>query len=568
MDAGPIQSIGNWVSCTGVTDDSLGAAAAFAAAADGGFTLVVDCPVFIHIGTDITRPIFVENDTTVQFVDGGLFIVDDALMPAFVLVDTDNVTFRGWQVEYVGSVPVDYKDAGYHQDGGFVPGYDPAGIFNDVQLTPWMTSDRGVVFVQDAGHVGALWASPTNTSAMFYIAGSSSNITVTDMSLFVPQDAGGARFIPMCFSMTPDYTRNQAVNALTPLQAPYFAIPSNLTFTNIDLDGTYMGWQGDVSNLTVTNVQSHRYGDLQDPDGGTVGGVGKWFAPPHLFYLDYGIDGDPSLFAYNTQIANVMDYGVRVGVARDLNPNELGGQDGGACLDAGGACLGSGYALSLKIGNRDSGVDNYTSYRPDGMMDVLSQGVNMTLSNITGTYDSSFLNDVYPGIRWPGPTNYDHVALKNVSLTDLAARSIQPPLGSQLQTTNVAVTATGLDLTVNAWAGPGSLVATFGGSGESALLDYTLLDAGAHIQAGQVGDMTWQLGAAPATVAAGVDSLLTWSSKNATTCSASGAWNGPQALSGTASQTLPSAGDVGFALTCAQDGGGNGTVAVNVTVTP
>src|SRR5208282_627634 len=110
-----------------------------------------------------------------------------------------------------------------------------------------------------------------------------------------------------------------------------------------------------VQDATFENITSHRYGDLQDANGGNVGGIGKWFAPPHLFYLNYVTDGDPALFNTNIQIRNVVDDGPRVGVARDK----------------GGSDSISGYALSLKIGCIDCVVDTYSSSRPDGFLDVL-----------------------------------------------------------------------------------------------------------------------------------------------------------------------------------------------------
>ncbi len=83
--------------------------------------------------------------------------------------------------------------------------------------------------------------------------------------------------------------------------------------------------------------------------------MGKWFAPPHLFYLSYAPNGDPALFNSNIRIRNVLDDGPRVGAARDKAASD-------------GL---SGYALSLKLGCVDCSVDNYITTRPDGFLDVL-----------------------------------------------------------------------------------------------------------------------------------------------------------------------------------------------------
>jgi hypothetical protein len=544
-DAGPTKSIRGWTVCDGVTDDAVGAAAAFAAAKNGAFTLLVDCPVFLHVGTDIARPIFIEDGTTVSFAGNGLFIVDNVLLPTFVLANTTLVTMNGWQVKYVGGLPIQPKALpGYYEDGGLVaaPGDDPpGGGFNDVRLTQWLTQNRGIVFDPSKGRVGAHWVGPTNTSSIFYIIGSTSQVTVSGMNLFVPPSAGGNQFIPMCFSMTMGYLSNQTVTADTPLTGTYWALPSHLTFTNIDIDGAYMGWQGGGQNLSFTNIHSHRYGDLQDADGGSVGGVGKWFAPPHLFYLNYaqtapdGGTGDPAFFNQNLQLKDVVDDGTRVGVARDTS------------LDAGL----SGYALSLKIGGVSSSVDSYKSYRPDGLLDCLPSD-GLTISHVTATYNSAFLNDLFPGIRFPG-TGYTQVVFDDVSLMDVADSSVVPPMGSATQASNAGITATGVTLTLNQWAGTGGIlgpVPTIYGTGNDLTVDYVLENGPSAVEARWLDTASWQLGASPSSLHAGAQTTLTWSSRNASACAAGGGWSGSVGATGSQAVTLPTAGSQVFTLAC------------------
>src|SRR6266700_8029279 len=117
-----------------------------------------------------------------------------------------------------------------------------------------------------------------------------------------------------------------------------------------------MGWQGNTQNATFEKIRGHRNADLQDANGENVGGVGKWFAPPHLFYLNYLLTGDPGLFNRNIRIHDVVDAGPRVGVARDK----------------GGSDTGSGFDMSLKIGCIDCSGDQYAASRPDGVVDVVS----------------------------------------------------------------------------------------------------------------------------------------------------------------------------------------------------
>jgi hypothetical protein len=59
----------------------------------------------------------------------------------------------------------------------------------------------------------------------------------------------------------------------------------------------------------------------------------------------------------------------------------------------------------------------------------------------------------------------------------------------------------------------------------------------------------------PTSVTVGEAATLTWSSTNATACTASGAWSGTEAASGTASETPTAAGSQVFTLTCTGAGG-------------
>ncbi|MDB9997700.1 hypothetical protein OAE05_05060, partial [Gammaproteobacteria bacterium] len=56
---------------------------------------------------------------------------------------------------------------------------------------------------------------------------------------------------------------------------------------------------------------------------------------------------------------------------------------------------------------------------------------------------------------------------------------------------------------------------------------------------------------------------LTWSSTNATSCSASGTWNGSKATNGTEDVTIATPGNNQFTLTCS---GAGGSRAASVTV--
>ena len=71
--------------------------------------------------------------------------------------------------------------------------------------------------------------------------------------------------------------------------------------------------------------------------------------------------------------------------------------------------------------------------------------------------------------------------------------------------------------------------------------------------------------ASPAAVQLGSASTISWSSSNATSCTASGAWTGAKATSGTEGATPQAAGDASYSLTCTGDGG-TASSATTVTV--
>ncbi|WP_158750896.1 hypothetical protein [Acidobacterium sp. S8] len=176
------RSIHSWVHCDGKTDDDAGVIAAFAAAKNGAFTLTVDCPVFIHVGYDIDRPIYIDNGTTVQFTQNGLFKVDNVHIPAFIIANSSKIRLLSWNVQYTGQLPVNQKVGGYYEKGilSHSQNYEPSPAFSDRSLTAWLAANRGIHFVQAA----APWAGYTNTSAIFFLVGAVKDLEVRNLKMF------------------------------------------------------------------------------------------------------------------------------------------------------------------------------------------------------------------------------------------------------------------------------------------------------------------------------------------------------------------------------------------------
>jgi hypothetical protein len=533
--SGVKKSVSGWVTCGGASDDTQGVARAFQAARHNAFTLIVDCPVRLRVGIDIDKTIFIDDGTTVEFTGAGKFTVDNVFHPAFVMANSGNITLTNWNVEYDASLPVDWNTGGYERGGQSVAreGYaQPAGAFNDRRITPWLTANRGITFDWKEGHAASIWVGPTNTSSVFFITGDTFNVRVTGLRLYVPAAAGGDRFIPMAFSLSANYKSNQIVTVKTPRTAQFMAIPHDLTFSNIELDGTYMGWQGNARNVLFEHIQSHRYGDLQDAKGRNVGGIGKWFAPPHLFYLNYPPDGDSALFNQNIRISDVVDDGPRVGAARDK----------------GGTDRTSGYALSLKIGCVECSVDTYKTNRPDGFLDVLPSA-GLTISNVDATYDSSFLNNLFPGWRFPS-SSYKRLTFENIAFRDLADSSVQMPIGSSNQVSNENIVFKNVNVRINRWSGKGLPLPNIMGQGTDVSLDYSFIADASRLVSLQKGAALLTLQAAPATLSGGGTTALTWTSKQANSCSASGAWSGTLDNSGSRVVKLSNSGNYDFTFNC------------------
>jgi hypothetical protein len=539
------KSVSGWVSCDGTADDTEGVARAFAAARHSAFTLLVDCPVHLHFGSDIARTIFIDSGTNVTFSGAGKFTVDNVLVPAFVVANSSDIVLTNWNVEYDASLPVNPKTGGYENAGQFVASAAStasAGAFSDVTLTKWLTANRAIAFDSKQGHVASNWAGPANASAMFYITGDTFNVTVTGMRVYAPAAAGADRFVPTVFSLSENYKSNQTVTTATPQTAKYLAVPHNLTFYDIDLDGTYMGWLGGTQYAVFDKIRSHRYGDLQDAKGGSVGGVGKWFSPPHLFYLNYVVAGDPGLFNKNVRIHDVVDAGLRVGTARDK----------------GGSDSLSGYALSLKLGCVDCSVDTYTSNRPDGFMDVLASN-GLTVSNITATYDSAFLNNLFSGLRFP-QTPYKDVTLENISLTDTAPVSVQQPVSTVGQATNENIVFKNVRTFINRWAGAGLPLPTIAGASNSISMEVSILAADSRIAMASSTGLEVTLQATPVKLKAGDRTTLKWVAKGATSCSTNGAWAGSVPTGGSRVVTASSAGSYDYVFYCQNPGSSSSAV--------
>jgi hypothetical protein len=523
------QSISHWVSCTESQNDIEGVAQAFAAASHGAFTLVVDCPVNVKIGSDIGQIVFIDNGTSVEFTSSGKFIVDNAFIPTFVIANSSAITLTNWQVEYEGGISVEQGTS--YLDNGKLGEGKPGNAFSDIALTQWLTAHRQVKFNNEYGAVKAQWSGTTNACAVFFITGDSYDIAVTGMHLYVPSTAGGSNFIPVAFTSSLNYKSGQTVTARTPVTAQYVAVPHDLTFENITFDGTYMGWVGGLQDAVFENIASLRYSDLQDSGGNNVGGVGKWFAPPHLFYLKPQVDDLAALSNSNIQIKNVTDKGPRAGHARD----------------AGGKDSISGYANSLKLGCTDCSVDTYTSNRPDGLMDILNSN-GLTVSNVIANYDSGFTHQMYPAWRFPD-SSYKNMKFENVTVTDAAESTTANPISNSTQNAQ-GIVLSNVEVVMHKWDRPSRPFPTIGGSGNLISLGYFESNSTTRYVQSVNDKLEVELSASQSSAQTGQTTTIPWQARSANSCTGSGSLAGSSGTHGVRSQKLDAVGQYIFVLEC------------------
>jgi hypothetical protein len=128
---------------------------------------------------------------------------------------------------------------------------------------------------------------------------------------------------------------------------------------------------------------------------------------------------------------------------------------------------------------------------------------------------------------------------------------------------SMTLNATGIAVyTTSALAvGGHSITAAYGGDSANGASTSTA----ASVTVTAVPAPTVTIGVLPANITLGQSATLTWSTTNATSCTASGAWSGSEGTSGTQSVTPTAAGSLGYVLTCTGTGGsGNGTASLVV----
>ena len=120
-----------------------------------------------------------------------------------------------------------------------------------------------------------------------------------------------------------------------------------------------------------------------------------------------------------------------------------------------------------------------------------------TVSNVEASYDSSFINDVFPGWRFPA-TGYKRITFKNVTLTDTAKASNKEPIGNATQSSNQGIVFSNVRVVLNRWTGRDLPVPSISGEQNDVVLDITSVADATRLMSVQRGKDAITLRATPA----------------------------------------------------------------------
>lgn len=431
------------IDTTGVLDSWTGFNNAQLAAKAAGVPLIVDCKCFVSVNTTNARCLFVRSNTQIIGTAAGLLIVDNSLIPSFIFHHSTDIVIRDLDIMYVGTPPWDITVAPY-------PALIPA--FNDTTMKNDMATNFGNTF---SGGGSSCFVGTTNTQSVFRIMGAAARIRFENVRIFAAQGASPVNFAGGGWSLDPQWTPGTLVaNNNQAITAAVAVIPSDIDIINCRMDGVLMGIVGS-GGVRIHGLKGWRYSDIQKADGSGPGGNALYYAPPHLIYL---ADPDPSFNGWTREIINVFDYGVYVGGAIRRS-------------------TASGSLLSLKIAPcKDTVVDGYTSLRPDGCADVLTNQYGNQIGNMKNiyfVYDSSVVgtNGGNPwGFRYPSPNPYNYLTIEGLTGRDLNPLPVQFPVLDMTNVLNQNCDFKGVKMYMNDWGGTANYPG-FGMGGNNMTLD-------------------------------------------------------------------------------------------------
>jgi hypothetical protein len=182
-------------------------------------------------------------------------------------------------------------------------------------------------------------------------------------------------------------------------------------------------------------------------------------------------------------------------------------------------------------------------------LDVLPSN-GLTITNSSAVYDSAFINNLYPGWRFPS-LPYNNLTFENVSIKDDADSSSRAPIGNAYSSANSNIVFKSVEASVNRWTGPTVLpIPIIEGSNNSIQMDAVIESQSIMGVYTQVGSESVTVKGTESTVSVGSLTSVTWFSEGATSCASGGGLTGAMSIGGTKSVKLATAGTTDFTVTC------------------
>jgi hypothetical protein len=409
----------------GVVNSRLGLNNAIQATAAAAQILVIDCKVLCTIGTDPTAPIFLPPNLHMRFEPGGEIVTDHVLLPLFCVVNSSNIIFENYTTQYIGTFGVTAIDC--INPASAV--YNLFFTFNSTQIKAYMIANWNNTFT---GVGQPYFAGRTNACAQILMSGASTNIIFKGKTTaYVPSGAPACNFLPFFLSSSPNWAPNTVVtsNGSPQPNSTNANCPGCIAFDDLDIDGYYMGLNGNFGNLVVNNSTYRRYSDIQDANGNNQGGknytaitltaapnsatsatlaAGNWPNATASTICTFS-DGTTRTVAFTNGSSSITWTGaLGTGLTATMQagwsaswyspphalycnsflagsfPSTLNvtGVDEGTYVGAiSRRTTTSGYLNSLKCECANNSVVNWTTNRPDGGLDLLSFG--NTVGNLT-----------------------------------------------------------------------------------------------------------------------------------------------------------------------------------------
>lgn len=408
-------------------------------------SVLIEKPIFLNILDDINKPIFIDDNIHIVGRGLGNIIVNNKYIPAFILPLSKNCSFD-ITIYYDGQ----YDASQYGYVEGSTTETKSTRFTNTIYKT-YLTQKRGIIFTGSYNPRALTYAS---SWAMFMLKGAEyidfSNIKI------ISKGSTPDKFVVWGFKLVRERERNTTIDSST---ANNYTHCSNISFSNIEFDGVLMGIQGGAKDISLSGIVGKRYSDAQNADGSFIGGYNYdglgsyWMSPPHLIYLN---DENERL-----SILNTFDHGIRVGVTKS-RPTD------------------SGYCHSVKIKGENITIDGYTSYRPDGLGDIINGSKNISIKNIYASYDSSIFpaGINYTALRFPSDEDsvinpFENLDLSNITIKDENPQPRVFPIGQIIRGSQV--TAKNIKVILNDFIGTSCSFAANGDNNDISF-DVTLLN--------------------------------------------------------------------------------------------